>query len=44
MNTVFKMGYNAWLLLAIAGAPIIVWTWGWLGRRARFARSRGESR
>jgi YYY domain-containing protein len=37
MNTVFKMGYNAWLLLAIAGAPIIVWTWGWLRRRARVA-------
>ena len=37
MNTVFKMGYNAWLLLAIAGAPTIVWSWGWLRRRARLA-------
>jgi YYY domain-containing protein len=37
MNTVFKLGYQAWLLLAIAGAPMIVWSWGWLGRRARFA-------
>jgi YYY domain-containing protein len=37
MNTVFKLGYQAWLLLAIAGAAIIVWSWGWLGRRARWA-------
>ena len=37
MNTVFKLGYQAWLLLAIAGSAIIVWTWGWLGRRARLA-------
>ena len=35
MNTVFKLGYQAWLLLAIAGAPMIVWSWGWIGRRAR---------
>jgi YYY domain-containing protein len=35
MNTVFKLGYQAWLLLAIAGAPVIMWSWGWLGRRAR---------
>ena len=38
MNTVFKLGYNAWLLLAIAGAPAIVWSWGWLRRRARIAQ------
>jgi uncharacterized membrane protein len=38
MNTVFKLGYNAWLLLGIAGAPVIVWTWGYLGRHARLAR------
>jgi YYY domain-containing protein len=35
MNTVFKLGYQAWLLLAIAGAPVIVWSWGWFARRAR---------
>ncbi len=35
MNTVFKLGYQAWLLLAIAGSATIVWSWGWLGRRAR---------
>ena len=38
MNTVFKLGYQAWLLLAIAGAPAIVWSWGWLGRRALAVR------
>jgi YYY domain-containing protein len=37
MNTVFKLGYQAWLLLAIAGSAVIVWSWGWLGRRARLA-------
>jgi YYY domain-containing protein len=37
MNTVFKLGYQAWLLLAIAGSVTILWSWGWLGRRARFA-------
>jgi YYY domain-containing protein len=37
MNTVFKLGYQAWLLLAVAGSAVIVWTWGWLGRRARLA-------
>ncbi len=37
MNTVFKLGYQAWLLLAIAGAAVIAWTWPWLGRRARLA-------
>jgi uncharacterized membrane protein len=39
MNTVFKLGYQAWLLLALAGSPVIVWTWSWLGRRARLSRS-----
>jgi YYY domain-containing protein len=38
MNTVFKLGYQAWLLLAIAGAAAIIWSWGWLGRRALAAR------
>src|SRR4051795_8545243 len=38
MNTVFKLGYNAWLLLAIAGAPAIVWSWSWMRRRARVAQ------
>ena len=38
MNTVFKLGYQAWLLLAIAGAAGLVWSWGWLGRRALAAR------
>jgi YYY domain-containing protein len=37
MNTVFKLGYQAWLLLAVAGSAVIVWSWGWLGRRARLA-------
>ena len=37
MNTVFKLGYQAWLLLAIAGSAVIVWSWSWLGRRARLA-------
>jgi YYY domain-containing protein len=35
MNTVFKLGYQAWLLLAVAGAGVIAWTAVWLGRRAR---------
>ena len=37
MNTVFKLGFQAWLLLAIAGSAVIVWSWSWLGRRARLA-------
>ncbi len=39
MNTVFKLGYQAWLLLAIAGAAGIVWSWGWIGRRGRLVRA-----
>jgi uncharacterized membrane protein len=35
MNTVFKLGYQAWLLLAIAGAAVIAWSGAWLGRRVR---------
>jgi YYY domain-containing protein len=35
MNTVFKLGYQAWLLLAVAGSAIIIWSAGWLGRRRR---------
>ena len=38
MNTVFKLGYQAWLLLAIAGAAGIVWSWGWMGRRRRLVQ------
>jgi YYY domain-containing protein len=37
MNTVFKLGYQAWLLLAIAGSATIIWSWAWLARRARWA-------
>jgi len=37
MNTVFKLGFQAWVLLAIAGSAIIVWSWTWLARRARLA-------
>src|SRR3954466_7628624 len=32
MNTVFKLGYQAWLLLAGAGAGVIVWSAAWLRR------------
>jgi len=35
MNTVFKLGYQAWLLLAVAGAGVIAWSAAWLGRRVR---------
>ena len=38
MNTVFKLGFQAWLLLAIAGSVAIVWSWGWLGRRGRIVQ------
>ena len=38
MNTVFKLGYQAWLLLAIGCAVGIVWSWGWIGRRGRLVR------
>ncbi|MGH2949142.1 MAG: DUF2298 domain-containing protein, partial [Solirubrobacteraceae bacterium] len=34
MNTVFKMGYQAWLLLAIAAACALPWASAWLPRRA----------
>jgi uncharacterized membrane protein len=34
MNTVFKMGYQAWLLLAIAAACALPWAASWLPRRA----------
>jgi len=37
MNTVFKLGYQAWLLLAIAGAGVIAWSGAWLGRQVRIA-------
>ena len=35
MNTVFKLGYQAWLLLAIVGAGVLVWSGAWLSRRVR---------
>jgi YYY domain-containing protein len=34
MNTVFKMGYQAWLLLALAAACALPWAGAWLPRRA----------
>ena len=34
MNTVFKLGYQAWILLALAAACTLPWAGAWLGRRA----------
>jgi YYY domain-containing protein len=34
MNTVFKLGYHAWLLFAIAAACALSWASVWLRRRA----------
>ncbi len=34
MNTVFKLGYQAWLLLAVASACALPWAGAWLPRRA----------
>jgi uncharacterized membrane protein len=34
MNTVFKLGYQAWILLAIAAACALPWAGAWLPRRA----------
>jgi YYY domain-containing protein len=34
MNTVFKLGYQAWVLLAIAAACALPWASAWLPRRA----------
>jgi uncharacterized membrane protein len=34
-NTVFKFGYHAWFLLALAASCIIFWNRAWLGRRTR---------
>lgn len=34
MNTVFKLGYQAWLLLALAAAGALLWAAAWLPRRA----------
>ena len=34
MNTVFKLGYQAYLLLAIAAACALPWAGRWLPRRA----------
>jgi YYY domain-containing protein len=33
MNTVFKLGYQAWMLLAIAAACALPWASAWLPRR-----------
>jgi uncharacterized membrane protein len=33
MNTIFKFGYQAWLLLAIAAACVLPWAGSWLSRR-----------
>jgi YYY domain-containing protein len=33
MNTVFKLGYQAWLLLAVAAACALPWAGAWLPRR-----------
>ena len=37
MNTVFKMGYQAWLLLAVTGAVVIAAAEHWLSRLPRLA-------
>ncbi|HWT24302.1 MAG TPA: DUF2298 domain-containing protein, partial [Solirubrobacteraceae bacterium] len=38
MNTVFKLGYQAWLLLGLAGVAALAWRQAWLARRgARWA-------
>jgi YYY domain-containing protein len=34
MNTVFKLGYQAWLLFGIAAACALAWASAWLPRRA----------
>jgi YYY domain-containing protein len=34
MNTVFKLGYQAWLLLAVAAACALPWAGAWLPSRA----------
>ena len=44
MNTVFKLGYQAWLLLAVAGAVGLVWSWGWMGRRIHHGRRKPWAR
>jgi uncharacterized membrane protein len=33
MNTIFKFGYQGWLMLAIAAACVLPWAGAWLGRR-----------
>ncbi len=33
MNTIFKFGYQGWVLLAIAAACVLPWAGAWLGRR-----------
>jgi len=41
MNTVFKLGYQAWLLLAVAGAPVLLWALEWLPRGLRLLWAMG---
>ncbi len=40
-NTVFKAGYQAWFLLAVAAGCIVFWNRAWLGRRTRAAWTAG---
>ncbi|HYM57686.1 MAG TPA: DUF2298 domain-containing protein [Solirubrobacteraceae bacterium] len=35
MNTVFKLGFQAWLLLGVAGACVVLWAGEWLPRAVR---------
>jgi YYY domain-containing protein len=34
-NTVFKTGYQAWFLFAVAAGVVVYWSASWLGRRIR---------
>jgi YYY domain-containing protein len=43
MNTVFKLGYEAWLLLGLAGAGSIALARSWLGRRGALAWGAGAA-
>jgi YYY domain-containing protein len=43
MNTVFKLNYEAWMLLALAGAAALPRARDWLGRRAAIAWGAGAA-